>query len=86
MPVDRYLSPESGSRATMVLPLFWGRSAKTEAAYSAAPEVMPTSTPSLRAISLPSAYACSVVTVNTSSYTWVLRTEGTNPAPIPWSL
>ena len=70
----------------MVLPLFWGRSASWDAAYSAAPEVMPTSTPSLRAISLPVENACSVVTVKISSYTWVFKMEGTNPAPIPCSL
>ena len=47
--VDRYRSPESGSRATMVLPAFSGRLASSTAAWMAAPEVMPTKMPSLRA-------------------------------------
>ena len=49
--VDRYRSPESGSRATMVLPAFSGRLASSTAAWMAAPEVMPTKMPSLRAAS-----------------------------------
>ena len=43
--VDRYRSPESGSRATTVLPVFSGRRANSLAAHRAAPEEMPTRMP-----------------------------------------
>ena len=55
MGVDRYRSPVSGRRTTMVLPSFSGRLATWMAAWSAAPEEMPTSTPSLRPMSRPPA-------------------------------
>lgn len=51
--VDKYLSPLSGRRATIVLPLFSGRFASSTAAKSAAPALIPTSTPSLFPMSLP---------------------------------
>ena len=81
--VDRYLSPESGSKATIVLPLFSGLAARMAAAFNAAPEEIPTRIPSLRANALPSVNASSFSIVITSSYTLVLSTSGTNPAPIP---
>ena len=43
--VDKYRSPESGSSATMVLPLFSGRRANSFAAHNAAPAEIPTRTP-----------------------------------------
>lgn len=51
--VDKYLSPLSGRRATIVFPLFSGRFASSTAAKSAAPALIPTSTPSLFPMSLP---------------------------------
>lgn len=51
--VDKYLSPLSGRRATIVLPLFSGRFASSTAAKRAAPALIPTSTPSLFPMSLP---------------------------------
>lgn len=53
MGVERYRSPLSGSRATMVLPAFSGCRASWAAAHTAAPEVMPTRMPSVRASSRP---------------------------------
>ena len=53
------------------------------AAQSAAPEEMPTSSPSTAATSRAAANASSFFTVMISSYTLVLRTAGTNPAPMP---
>ena len=50
--VDRYLSPESGSSATIVLPLFSGLFARISAAFNAAPEEIPTRTPSALAKAL----------------------------------
>ena len=47
--VERYRSPVSGRSATMTLPAFSGRFASCAAAKTAAPEEMPTKTPSLRA-------------------------------------
>ena len=46
MAVERYRSPESGSSTTMVFPAFSGRFASSSAAHRAAPEEIPTSTPS----------------------------------------
>ena len=60
--VDKYLSPESGSSATITFPLFSGRLANSVAAKSAAPEEIPTNTPSLTAISLPAVKASSLDT------------------------
>ena len=57
--VDRYLSPESGSSATIVLPLFSGLAARICAAFNAAPEEIPTRIPSDTANVLPSANASS---------------------------
>ena len=44
--VERYRSPVSGRRTTMVLPAFSGFRASSRAAWSAAPEEMPTRMPS----------------------------------------
>ena len=41
--VDKYLSPVSGKRATIVLPLFSARLANSVAAHTAAPDEIPTS-------------------------------------------
>ena len=49
--VERYRSPVSGNRATIVLPAFSGSSASFRAAYTAAPEEIPTSNPSFCASS-----------------------------------
>ena len=57
--VDRYLSPESGSNATIVLPLFSGLAARICAAFNAAPDQIPTTIPSDTANVLPSANASS---------------------------
>ena len=81
--VERYLSPESGNSATIVFPAFSGLFASIAAALSAAPDEIPTSIPSLCANALPSSYASSFSIVIISSYIDVLRTSGTNPAPIP---
>ena len=81
--VERYLSPESGKSATIVLPAFSGRFASIVAALSAAPDEIPTRIPSLTANALPSVNASSFSIGSTSSYILVLRTSGTNPAPIP---
>lgn len=81
--VDRYLSPESGRRTTIFLPLFSSLEARIEAALSAAPEEIPTRIASLLANLLPSANASSFSMVIISSYIDVLRIEGTKPAPIP---
>ena len=48
--VERYLSPESGSSATITFPLFSGRFARRVAAYRAAPEEIPVSRPWVCAI------------------------------------
>ena len=81
--VDKYLSPESGRSATIFLPLFSGLLARIAAAFNAAPEEIPTRIPSLTANALPSSNASSFSIGSTSSYTFVLRTLGTKPAPIP---
>ena len=66
--VDKYLSPESGSNATIVLPLFSGLFARIVAALSAAPDEIPTRIPSLCANARPS--------VNASSFSIVIiKTE-----------
>ena len=65
--VDRYLSPVSGSRTTMVFPSFSGRFASSIAAETAAPEEMPTRMPSLLPMSLPVEKASSSRTAITSS-------------------
>lgn len=81
--VDKYLSPVSGRRTTIVFPSFSGRLASSMAAHAAAPEEIPTSMPSLRPISFPVLKESSFVTGITSSYIEVFNTSGTNPAPIP---
>ena len=53
--VDRYRSPVSGRRVTMVLPLFSGRRASWMAAQTAAPAEMPARTPSSRPSRRPAA-------------------------------
>ena len=49
--VDKYLSPVSGNSATIVFPSFSGSRASCRAAYTAAPEEMPTNKPSFCASS-----------------------------------
>ena len=44
--VERYLSPVSGNNATMTFPAFSGLAASRAAACAAAPDEMPTSSPS----------------------------------------
>ena len=51
--VERYLSPESGSNATITFPAFSGLAARICAAFNAAPDDIPTRTPSLVANFLP---------------------------------
>ena len=51
--VDRYRSPVSGRMTTMFLPANSGRAATCDAAQTAAPDVMPASTPSCAASSRP---------------------------------
>ena len=65
--VDRYLSPESGKSTTITFPLFSGRFDKIWAAFSPAPDQIPTRIPSLTANRLPSAKASSFSIVMTSS-------------------
>jgi len=65
--VDKYLSPESGSKTTIVFPLFSGLSANSFAAFSAAPEEIPTRIPSDTANALPSLNESSFSTVIISS-------------------
>lgn len=65
--VERYRSPVSGRSATMTLPAFSGRLASCAAAKTAAPEEMPTKTPSLRASARPVANASSFCTGRISS-------------------
>ena len=84
--VEKYLSPLSGKRATIVFPSFSGFLASSIAAKSAAPEDIPTRIPSFDAISLPYSNAYSFSTVIISSYIFVLSVLGINPAPIPWIL
>lgn len=83
--VERYLSPESGSNTTIVLPAFSGLFASMEAAFSAAPEEMPTRIPSVLAKFFPSLNASSFSIFITSSYIFVFNISGTNPA-LPLSL
>ena len=56
------------------------------AAVRAAPEEMPTGTPSSRATRRALAKASSLLTVTTSSYTSLSRMAGAKPAPMPWIL
>ena len=51
--VDKYRSPVSGRMTTMFLPANSGRAATCDAAQTAAPDVMPASTPSCAASSRP---------------------------------
>ena len=51
--VDRYRSPVSGRMTTMFLPANSGRAATCDAAQTAAPDVIPASTPSCAASSRP---------------------------------
>ena len=81
--VERYRSPVSGKSTTISLPLFSGRFASSVAAHTAAPEDIPTSTPSLRAIAAPVLNASSFSTGIISSYIFVSSVSGTKPAPMP---
>ena len=65
--VVRYLSPESGKRTTMFLPLYSGLAATIVAALSAAPDEIPTRIPSESAKFLPSVNASSFSIAITSS-------------------
>ena len=65
--VDKYLSPVSGSRTTIVLPAFSFLCAITVAALTAAPLEMPTNKPSFLANVLPVLKASSLETVIISS-------------------
>ena len=65
--VDKYLSPESGSNATIVFPLDSGLLAIWIAAESAAPDEIHTRIPSDTANALPSANASSFSIVIISS-------------------
>ena len=65
--VERYLSPESGRITTMFLPLFSSLEASILAAFNAAPDEIPTRTPSLAAKALPSSNASSFSIAITSS-------------------
>jgi hypothetical protein len=71
--VDKYLSPVSGRRTTMVLPLFSGRFAICVAAKRAAPEEIPTKSPSDFATSLAVWNASSFFTLNISSEISLLK-------------
>ena len=59
--VERYRSPVSGRRTTILLPKFSGCNASCFAAAAAAPEEMPTSKPSVFAISFAVSNASSFV-------------------------
>ena len=65
--MDKYLSPVSGKSTTTFLPAFSSRSAIVRAAHMAAPEDIPTSTPSDLATSLADSKASSFFTVIISS-------------------
>ena len=67
--VERYLSPVSGSNATIVFPSFSGSLASSTAAYTAAPEDIPTSNPSFPASSRLVRIASSFVTCRILSTT-----------------
>ncbi len=65
--VERYLSPVSGRRTTITLPLFSGLAASSLAAQIAAPEDIPTRSPASRAMLRPVSKASSFFTVIISS-------------------
>mmetsp|Transcript_9867 Transcript_9867/g.25136 ORF Transcript_9867/g.25136 Transcript_9867/m.25136 type:complete len:205 (-) Transcript_9867:354-968(-) len=71
---------------TINLPAFSGRFPTLMAARTAAPEEMPQRTPSSWARRRAIEIASSLEICTTSSYTWVLSTPGTKPAPMPWIL
>jgi hypothetical protein len=81
--VDKYLSPVSGNNTTITLPLFSGLFAICVAANAAAPEDIPTNSPSVFASFLDVSKASSFLTLYISSTTSLLKLSGTNPAPIP---
>lgn len=81
--VDRYRSPVSGNSVTIRLPRFSGRRASWVAPNTAAPELMPTSSPYSAASCLPVRMASSLLTVSTSSTISALYVLGTKPAPMP---
>src|SRR5208283_4551998 len=82
--VLRYRSPKSGSTTTTSLPAFSGRRATCRAATTAAPDEMPTRSPSSLASRRARLTASSLPTVTTSSMRSSSYTPGTNPAPMPW--
>ena len=67
----------------MVFPSFSGRRANWAATKAAAPEEMPTSSPSFLASSRPVRMASSLLTSTTSSTMPASKVSGTNPAPMP---
>ena len=69
---------------TISLPAFSARRATSTAAQIAAPDEMPTSSPSSFAERRAIAKASSFFTWMTSSLILVLRMSGTKPAPMPW--
>ena len=84
--VDKYLSPVSGSKTTIFLPLFSGLLASSVPACIDAPADIPTNKPSVFATALDALNASSFSTGNISSTISKSNTLGTNPAPIPWIL
>ena len=81
--VERYRSPVSGSRATMVFPAFSGLRASSSAAWNDAPDEIPTSRPSFCANRREAAKASSFVTRTMLSTYSLRKFWGTKPAPIP---
>ena len=68
---------------TMFLPLLSGRAPTSRTAATAAPELMPPGTPSMRASSRAVAKAASLLIFTTSSMRVRSRMGGAKPAPIP---
>ena len=73
----------SGRSTTIFFPLYALSFARVIAAYTAAPDDIPTSTPSLLPNNFPVLNASSLETVMILSYIFVSSVSGTNPAPIP---
>src|SRR5208283_2210712 len=82
----RYRSPNDGKITTISLPAFSARAATFSAATTAAPDEIPTRSPSASGSRRAILIASSFVTVMISSIKSVRRMLGTNPAPIPWIL
>ena len=84
--VERYLSPNDGIMTTNILPAFSGLLATSMADQTAAPEEIPTISPSSRASLLAIAIASALGQGLISSMSSLPRIDGTKPAPIPWIL